>query len=121
MTHTPRLPRFAGLPLAVVAGLAIPVQGRINGALGVRLNDGIAAAVVGFSIGLVVMILISLAAFGIRGERALGIDFTGGTLTDNQVELASGTIRRQGAIGGSWRAALAARALSHHQRRGTAC
>ncbi|MET3140591.1 UNVERIFIED_ORG: transporter family-2 protein [Arthrobacter sp. UYEF10] len=60
MTHTPRLPRFAGLPLAVVAGLAIPVQGRINGALGVRLNDGIAAAVVGFSIGLVVMILISL-------------------------------------------------------------
>ncbi|WP_426986991.1 DMT family transporter [Pseudarthrobacter sp. Y6] len=60
MTHTPRLPRFAGLPLAVGAGLAIPVQGRINGALGVRLNDGIAAAVVGFSAGLVVMILISL-------------------------------------------------------------
>ncbi|MET3173573.1 UNVERIFIED_ORG: transporter family-2 protein [Arthrobacter sp. UYCu721] len=60
MTHTPRLPRFAGLPLAVGAGLAIPVQGRINGALGVRLNDGIAAAVVGFSTGLVVMILISL-------------------------------------------------------------
>lgn len=60
MTHTPRLPRFAGLPLAVVAGLAIPVQGRINGALGVRLNDGIAAAVVGFSTGLVLMILISL-------------------------------------------------------------
>ncbi|QHK22088.1 EamA-like transporter family protein [Pseudarthrobacter psychrotolerans] len=60
MTHTPRLPRFAGLPLAVGAGLAIPVQGRINGALGVRLDDGIAAAVVGFSTGLVVMILISL-------------------------------------------------------------
>lgn len=60
MTHTPRLPLFASLPLAVGAGLAIPVQGRINGALGVRLNDGIAAAVVGFSIGLVVMILVSL-------------------------------------------------------------
>lgn len=60
MTPTPRLPRFAGLPLAVGAGLAIPVQGRINGALGVRLNDGIASAVVGFSTGLVVMILISL-------------------------------------------------------------
>ncbi|MBA4102969.1 MAG: hypothetical protein C0488_12175 [Arthrobacter sp.] len=42
------------------AGLAIPVQGRINGALGTRLNDGIAAAVVSFSTGLVVMILISL-------------------------------------------------------------
>jgi transporter family-2 protein len=60
MTHTPRLPLFAGLPLAVGAGLAIPVQGRINGALGARLNDGIAAAVVGFTIGLVLMLLISV-------------------------------------------------------------
>ncbi|MET3720210.1 MULTISPECIES: DMT family transporter [unclassified Arthrobacter] len=60
MTHTPRLPLLAGLPLAVGAGLAIPVQGRINGALGARLNDGIAAAVVGFSTGLVLMIVISL-------------------------------------------------------------
>ncbi|WP_066286114.1 DMT family transporter [Arthrobacter sp. B6] len=60
MTHTPRLPLFAGLPLAVGAGLAIPVQGRINGALGARLNDGIAASVVSFSTGLVLMVLISL-------------------------------------------------------------
>ena len=60
MTHTPRLPLLAGLPLAVGAGLAIPVQGRINGALGARLNDGIAAAVVSFSTGLVLMVLISL-------------------------------------------------------------
>ncbi|WP_018763405.1 DMT family transporter [Arthrobacter sp. 135MFCol5.1] len=60
MTSPPRLPVFAGLPLAVGAGLAIPVQGRINGALGARLNDGIAAAVVSFSTGLLVMILISL-------------------------------------------------------------
>ena len=34
MTHTPRLPFLAGLPLAVAAGLLMPVQGRINGALG---------------------------------------------------------------------------------------
>jgi transporter family-2 protein len=60
MTSTSRLPLLAGLPLAVGAGLAIPVQGRINGALGARLNDGIAAAVVSFSTGLAVMILISL-------------------------------------------------------------
>jgi transporter family-2 protein len=60
MTHTPRLPMLAGLPLAVGAGLAIPVQGRINGALGARLNDGIAASVVSFSTGLVLMVLISL-------------------------------------------------------------
>ena len=60
MTSTSRLPVLAGLPLAVGAGLAIPVQGRINGALGARLDDGITAAVVSFSTGLVVMILISL-------------------------------------------------------------
>ncbi|WP_104042861.1 DMT family transporter [Arthrobacter sp. ZGTC412] len=60
MTSTSRLPLLAGLPLAVGAGLAIPLQGRINGALGARLNDGIAASVVSFSTGLVVMILISL-------------------------------------------------------------
>ncbi|WP_285245277.1 DMT family transporter [Pseudarthrobacter sp. fls2-241-R2A-127] len=60
MTSPPRLPVLAGLPLAVGAGLAIPVQGRINGALGARLNDGIAAAVVSFTTGLLVMILISL-------------------------------------------------------------
>jgi transporter family-2 protein len=60
MTHTPRLPLLAGLPLAVGAGLAIPVQGRINGALGARLNDGIAASVVSFSTGLLLMVLISL-------------------------------------------------------------
>lgn len=60
MTSTSRLPVLAGLPLAVGAGLAIPAQGRINGALGARLEDGIAAAVVSFSTGLLVMILISL-------------------------------------------------------------
>jgi transporter family-2 protein len=60
MTHTARLPLLAGLPLAVAAGLAIPVQGRINGALGARLNDAIAAGVVSFSTGLVLMVLISL-------------------------------------------------------------
>ena len=61
MTHTPRLPLIAGLPMAVAAGLFIPLQGRINGALGVALGDGIGAAVVSFSTGLVVMAVISLA------------------------------------------------------------
>ena len=60
MTSTSRLPLLAGLPLAVGSGLAIPVQGRINGALGSRLDDGIAAAVVSFSTGLVLMVLISV-------------------------------------------------------------
>ena len=61
MTHTPRLPLIVGLPMAVATGLFIPVQGRINGALGVALGDGIGAAVVSFSTGLVVMAAISLA------------------------------------------------------------
>ncbi|MGN7198899.1 DMT family transporter [Arthrobacter sp. SAFR-044] len=60
MTSPSRLPALAGLPLAVGSGLAIPVQGRINGALGARLDDGIAAAAVSFSTGLLVMIVISL-------------------------------------------------------------
>jgi transporter family-2 protein len=62
MTHAPRLPLAVGLPMAVASGLAIPVQGRINGALGARLGDGIAAAVVSFSTGLIVMIVVSLLA-----------------------------------------------------------
>lgn len=60
MTPVPRLPLAAGLPLAVAAGLAIPVQGRINGALGTRLNDGIAAATVSFTTGLILMVVICL-------------------------------------------------------------
>lgn len=60
MTHAPRLPLLLGLLLAVAAGLFVPVQGRINGALGTVLADGLAAAVVSFSTGLVLMIVISL-------------------------------------------------------------
>ncbi len=60
MTSTAQLPPLLGLPLAVAAGLLIPVQGRINGALGTVLDDGIAAAVVSFSVGLIVMITVSL-------------------------------------------------------------
>ncbi|MCU1553633.1 MAG: Transporter family-2 protein [Arthrobacter sp.] len=70
MTHAPRLPLLAGLPLAVAAGLLIPVQGRINGALGVALADGIAAAVVSFSTGLVLIAGISLLLPGGRAGLA---------------------------------------------------
>lgn len=45
----------------MVAGVAIPLQGRINGALGTRLDDGVAAALVSFGTGLVLMILVTLA------------------------------------------------------------
>jgi len=61
MTHHRRLPLIVGLPMAVATGLFIPIQGRINGALGAALGDGIGAAVVSFSTGLLVMTVISLA------------------------------------------------------------
>nr|WP_026553983.1 DMT family transporter [Arthrobacter sp. 35W] len=51
---------LVGVPLAVAAGLAIPVQGRVNGALGATLDDGLAAALVSFAVGLVVIIAASL-------------------------------------------------------------
>ncbi|WRH26409.1 EamA-like transporter family protein [Arthrobacter sp. JZ12] len=46
--------------MAVGAGTAIPVQSRINGALGQRLDDSLAAALISFGTGLVVMIAVSL-------------------------------------------------------------
>lgn len=62
----PNMPLAVGLPLALFAGLSMPVQGRINGALGARLDDGLAAAVVSFSTGLVLMVLICAFAPGAR-------------------------------------------------------
>jgi transporter family-2 protein len=57
----PALPLVIGLPIAVATGLVIPLQGRINGALGAKLDDGIAAAVVSFTTGLLLISAISLA------------------------------------------------------------
>ncbi|MFK0041725.1 DMT family transporter [Paenarthrobacter sp. NPDC090517] len=57
----PALPLVIGLPIAVATGLVIPLQGRINGALGAKLGDGIAAAVVSFTTGLILISAISLA------------------------------------------------------------
>ncbi|WP_442892854.1 DMT family transporter [Arthrobacter sp. USHLN218] len=62
----PKMPLAVGLPLSLFAGLSMPVQGRINGALGARLDDGLAAAVVSFSTGLVLMVLICVLAPGAR-------------------------------------------------------
>lgn len=61
MSDAPLLPPSVSFPLALAAGLAVPVQGRINGALGTALGDGIAAALISFGTGLVVMIVITLA------------------------------------------------------------
>lgn len=55
--------------LALVAGVAIPVQGRINSALAERLADPLPAALVSFATGLVVMAVLTGAVPS--GRRAL--------------------------------------------------
>ncbi|WP_326562598.1 DMT family transporter [Micromonospora sp. NBC_01796] len=63
--------RAGAVGLAVVSGGAVAVQSRINGELGVRLHDGIAAAVVSFGLGLIALVLL---VFGSRaGRRHLGV------------------------------------------------
>jgi transporter family-2 protein len=77
-TGTPLAPplstlrRIAAVGLATIAGFGVAVQSRINGELGVRLADGIAAAVVSFGVGLLVLlVLVPAAASGRRGLLAL--------------------------------------------------
>ncbi|MCG2620432.1 DMT family transporter [Arthrobacter sp. I2-34] len=59
MPSSAKLPLLLSVPLAVATGLTMPVQGRVNGALGVALGDGLAAALVSFGTGLAVMLVIS--------------------------------------------------------------
>ncbi|MFF2606071.1 DMT family transporter [Arthrobacter koreensis] len=70
MPQPARIPVSVGLPLALASGVAIPAQSRINGALGVALDDSLAAALVSFGTGLAVMILVT-AVFP-RGRAGFG-------------------------------------------------
>ncbi|GHD07793.1 DMT family transporter [Zhihengliuella salsuginis] len=66
------LPLPLGLFLALVAGSAMPLQGRINGALGEELGSGIGAAVVSFGVGLLVLtVVILVLPVGRRGLREM--------------------------------------------------
>ncbi|MGH3737949.1 MAG: DMT family transporter [Micromonosporaceae bacterium] len=47
-----------GVVLAVLSGVAVAVQSRINGELGVRLGDGVLAAVISFGGGLLLMLVL---------------------------------------------------------------
>ncbi|GAB3815999.1 hypothetical protein GCM10027605_64310 [Micromonospora zhanjiangensis] len=71
-TLSPTARRIFGVTLGVVSGVTVAVQSRINGELGVRLGDGIAAAVVSFGVGLVLLaVLVPAMPAGRRGLRAL--------------------------------------------------
>lgn len=73
--------RLTGVVLATAAGVAVAVQSRINGELGVRLADGVAAAVISFGLGLLVLlVLVPATPGGRRGLAALRAALTAGTL-----------------------------------------
>ncbi len=77
----PATHRLTGVVLATVSGVAVAVQSRINGELGVRLADGIAAAVVSFGGGLLVLlVLVPATPRGRRGVAALRRALAAGTL-----------------------------------------
>lgn len=67
-----RLPTWVALSGAILVGVLTAVQARINGQLGLRLDDGFVAAVISFGSGLVALILLTLALpAGRRGFAAL--------------------------------------------------
>jgi len=47
--------------MAVIAGMAMPAQGRVNGQLGDTLGDGVLAALISFGVGLVIILAIAAA------------------------------------------------------------
>jgi transporter family-2 protein len=57
----PRNQKRIGVAAAVLGGLGVAVQSKINGALGSRLSDGFAAALISFGSGLIVVGLIVAA------------------------------------------------------------
>ncbi|GAA3693629.1 DMT family transporter [Arthrobacter ginkgonis] len=59
MASTTKIPLPLGIALGLVAGLAIPAQARVNGQLALEMRDGLGAAVLSFSVGLVVMAVLS--------------------------------------------------------------
>ncbi|RIV39475.1 DMT family transporter [Micromonospora radicis] len=64
--------RTGAVGLAVVGGVAVAVQSRINGELGGRLGDGLTAAVISFGLGLLVLaVLVPASRSGRRGLAAL--------------------------------------------------
>ncbi|MEU6020376.1 DMT family transporter [Micromonospora sp. NPDC047134] len=87
--------RVGAVALAAVAGMAVAVQSRINGELGVRLGDGLAAAVISFGVGLLLlMVLLPATRSGRRGLAAL------------RDALASGALRPWQCLGGACGALL---------------
>lgn len=69
------LPAWITLGGAVSIGAMTAVQARINGVLGVRIDDGIVAGLISFSVGLVLLVVVVLALPS--GRAGLGRLLTG--------------------------------------------
>ena len=69
-TESRRLPVWVALGGAALIGVMTAVQARVNGQLGVRLEDGFVAAFISFASGLVLLTVISLALPGGRAGFA---------------------------------------------------
>ncbi|MFB2599677.1 DMT family transporter [Herbiconiux sp. P17] len=68
--HLGRLPLGAAVVVAVVCGVMMATQSRINGELGRRLGDGFTAAALSFIVGLViVLIVVAFMPSARRGTR----------------------------------------------------
>lgn len=70
MPRSRRLPAPVALAGAVSIGAMTAIQARINGVLGVRLDDGIVAGLVSFGVGLVILIVVTLVLPSARAGAA---------------------------------------------------
>lgn len=72
MTAIRALPTSVALGGAVAIGAMTAIQARINGVLGVRIDDGIVAGLVSFAVGLAVLVVVTvLTSSGRRGVHRL--------------------------------------------------
>lgn len=77
----PRIPLWIALAAAVLIGALTAVQARVNGQLGVALDDGLLAALVSFAVGLILVVIIATSTVrGRSGIRALGAGVRGGAI-----------------------------------------
>lgn len=70
MTPTRRLPAPIALGGAVVIGVMTAIQARVNGVLGVRIDDGIVAGLVSFTAGLIILVAVTVAVPSSRAGAA---------------------------------------------------
>ena len=81
MTVTRRLPAPVALGGAVAIGVMTAIQARINGVLGVRVDDGVFAGLLSFSVGLVALsVLIACLPSARRGVARLWTGIRGHTI-----------------------------------------